>query len=70
MSGKRSINSWSKSVQVMSHKQYTTPNPPITKPEYHHPPTHRKENLSATDGSSKRVNAKQLILYKDDVNSY
>ncbi|KAK8840665.1 hypothetical protein M9Y10_030440 [Tritrichomonas musculus] len=59
-----------KSVQVMSHKQHTTRNPPVTQSEYHHPPTHRKENLSSTDGSSKRVNAKQLILYKDDVNSY
>ena len=62
MSGKR--------VQVMSHKQHITPNEPVTKPEYKHPYTHKKENLSATDGSSKRVNAKQLILYKDDVNSY
>lgn len=54
----------------MSYRQHITKNESITKPEYIHPPTHRKENLSATDGSSKRVNAKQLILYKDDVNSY
>ena len=59
-----------KSVQVMSYKQHNTPSESITKPKYKHPPTHKKENLSATDGSSKRVNAKQLILYKDDVNSY
>lgn len=60
----------SRRVQVMSYRQRITKNESITKPEYIHPPTHRKENLSATDGSSKRVNAKQLILYKDDVNSY
>ena len=60
----------SKQVQIMSHKQHSTPNPPISKPEFKHPKTHRKENLSATDGSSKRVNAKELILYKNDVNSY
>ena len=60
----------SRNVQVMSHKQHATPTPSITKPKYRHPATHHKENLSATDGSSKRVNAKQLILYKDDVNSY
>ena len=60
----------SKGVQIMSHKQHITPNQPITKPEYKHPLSHKKENLSRTDGSSKTVNAKQLILYKDDVNSY
>lgn len=59
-----------KGVQIMSYRQHTTPNPPLTKPEYKHPMTHKKENLSSNDGSSKRVNAKQLILYKDDVNSY
>lgn len=59
-----------KSVQVLSYKQCTTKNPPITQPKCLHPPSHRKENLSASDGSSKRVNAKQLILYKDDMNSY
>ncbi|KAK8882377.1 hypothetical protein M9Y10_045019 [Tritrichomonas musculus] len=58
------------SVQVMSHKQHITKNPPITQPKYTHPPTHIKENLSSTDGSSKRVNAKELILYKDDINTY
>lgn len=54
----------------MSYRQRITKNEPVTKPKYTNPYTHRKENLSATDGSSKRVNAKQLILYKDDVNSY
>ena len=60
----------SKKTQVMSHKQHITPNPSVTKPSFTHPPTHVKENLSQTDGSSKKVNAKQLILYKDDINSY
>lgn len=59
-----------KHVQIMSYKQHVTHNEPITKPEYKHPVTHHKENLIATDGSSKIVNAKQLILYKNDVNSY
>lgn len=59
-----------KSVQVMSQKQHTTPTPPITKPEYRHPLTHRKENLIAVDQSCRCVNSKQLILFKDDVNSY
>ena len=59
-----------KSVQVMSHKQHIMKNPPISTPPPKHPSTHRKENLSATDGSSHKVNAKQLILYKDDVNTY
>ena len=60
----------SRRVQIMSYKQNITPNESVTKPKYTNPYTHKKENLSATDGSSKRVNAKQLILYKDDVNSY
>lgn len=54
----------------MSYKQHTTPNQPIIKPEYKHPPTHTKENLSRTDGSASKINAKELIIYKDDVNSY
>ncbi len=60
----------SRKVQIMSYKQQCMSDPPITKPMYKHPPTHKKENLASNDGSSKRVNAKQLILYKDDVNSY
>ena len=60
----------SRRVQIMSYKQNITPNESIMKPEYKHPPTHKKENISSTDGSSNKVNAKQLILYKDDVNSY
>ena len=60
----------SKNVQVMSHKQRITSNPPVTKPKYKHPPTHSKENLSLVDGKASKVNAKQLILYKDDINSY
>ena len=62
MSGKR--------VQVMSHKQRITQPQPVSQPKYTHPVTHHKENLTVNNGSSKRVNAKQLILYKDDVNSY
>ena len=60
----------SRKVQIMSYKQHITPTQPISKPEYKHPPTHKKENISSPDGSSKTVNAKQLILYKDDINSY
>ena len=59
-----------KKVQIMSYKQHIMPNSPITKPEYKHPTTHKKENIFVTDGSSKRINAKELILYKNDVNSY
>lgn len=59
-----------KQVQFMSHHQHITRNQPTTKPEFKHPETHKKENLFAPDGSSKRVNAKELILYKDDVNAY
>ena len=60
----------SRRVQIMSYKQNITPNESVTKPKYTNPYTHKKENLSATDGSSNKVNAKELILYKDDVNSY
>ena len=60
----------SRNVQIMSHRQCITPNPPVTKTVFKHPPTHIKENLSAVDGKANKVNAKQLILYKDDVNSY
>lgn len=60
----------SRNVQIMSHRQCITPNPPITQPKFKHPATHHKENLSAVDGKANKVNAKQLILYKDDVNSY
>ena len=62
MSGKR--------IQIMSYKQRSGSIPPITKPKYTHPYTHSKENLTRNDGASNKVNAKQLILYKDDVNSY
>ena len=55
-----------RSVQYMSYKQHITPIPPITQPEYKHPPTHHKENLSVNDGSTHRHNAKELIIYKDD----
>ncbi|KAK8881985.1 hypothetical protein M9Y10_044624 [Tritrichomonas musculus] len=58
-----------RSVQILSYKQRITPNPPITQPRCVHPLTHIKENLASTDGSSKRVNAKELILYKDDINT-
>ena len=54
----------------MSFKQHVTPNVSVSKPEYKHPPTHYKENLSAVDGKAHKVNAKRLIIYKDDVNSY
>lgn len=60
----------SHSVQVMSYKQHVTKQQPITQPKFKHPATHHKENLSAVDGKANKVNAKQLILYKDDVNSY
>lgn len=60
----------SRNVQIMSHRQRITPNPSVTQPQYKNPPSHRKENLSAVDGKACNVNAKQLILYKDDVNSY
>lgn len=60
----------SRHVQVMSYKQHITPNEPITKPEFKHPMAHKKENLASNDGSSNKINAKQLILYKDDINSY
>lgn len=59
-----------KNVQIMSFKQHTTPNAKVTQPEYKHPPTHKKENLSTVEGKGHKANAKQLILYKDDVNSY
>lgn len=59
-----------RNVQVMSFKQHVTPNVSVSKPEYKHPPTHYKENLSAVDGKAHKVNAKRLIIYKDDVNSY
>lgn len=52
----------------MSHKQHVTKSRPITQPKFIHPPTHHKESLSVTDGSSKMVNSKELILYNDDVN--
>ena len=57
-------------VQNMSYKQRIFKNPPISTPSFKHPSTHHKENLSVNDGSSRKVNAKELILYKDDVNSY
>lgn len=60
----------SQRVQIMSYKQHITANPPISQQSFKHPPTHIKENIYANDGSSHRVNAKELILYKNDVNSY
>ena len=60
----------SHSVQVMSHNHHVTKQQPITQPKFKHPPTHHKENLACNDGKANKVNAKQLILYKDDVNSY
>ena len=59
-----------KRVQHMSYKQYITKDRPLSTPALIHPPSHRKENLAVINGSSKTVNAKQLILYKDDVNTF
>ena len=71
MSGKQSFTpKGGIRVQNMSYKQHITPTPPISTPPFKHPSTHHKENLSVNDGSSRKVNAKQLILYKDDVNTY
>ena len=59
-----------KNIQVMSHKQHIPPTPPLSTPPFKHPLTHIKENNTAIDGSSHKVNAKELILYKDDTNSF
>ena len=57
-------------VQYMSYNQHITKDLPLSTPAPKHPPSHRKENLSVINGSSKTVNAKQFILYKDDVNTF
>lgn len=55
-------------IQNMSWKQIITkdPDPNKPKPQYHHPPTHKQENLNASS-SSAYILAPKPIKMKGDV---
>ncbi len=54
-------------VQHMSWKQhvYRDPNPNKAKPTPLHPPSHKKENLSADKSTSKQVDVKTIRMGGD-----
>lgn len=54
-------------VQIISWKQHkhNDPNPNKARKAYTHPPTHRKENISAFPGKAKEVQTKLIKMGND-----